>query len=73
MMIKILKLYHRIIPVAIIDISIKSIINDILDVSCFKGQKNKILLSQNWYKGREKGSVTHQEKTLQGSKEVEYG
>ena len=44
---KILKLDHRIIPVAIIDISINSIINDILDVSCFKGQKDKILLSEN--------------------------
>ena len=68
---KILKLDHRIIPVAIIDISINSIINGILDVSCFKGQKEKVLLSQNWYKGREEGNVTHQEKTLQGSKEVE--
>ena len=40
-MIKILKLDHRIIPLAIIDISINSIINDILDVSCFKGQNEK--------------------------------
>ena len=72
-MIKILKLDHRIIPVSKITISIKSIINDILDDLRFKGQKNKILLSQNWYKGREEGSVSHQEKTLQGSKEVEKG
>ena len=46
-MIKILKLDHRIIPVSKITISIKSIINDILDDLRFKGQKNKILLSQN--------------------------
>ena len=46
-MTKILKLDHRIIPVAKINISIESIINDILDDLRFKGQKNKILLSQN--------------------------
>ena len=72
-MIKILKLDHRIIPIARIDISIDSIINDILDLSCFKGQTEKVLLSQNWYKGREEGKATHQEKTLQGGKEVEKG
>ena len=72
-MIKILKLDYRIIPVAKINISRKSILHDILDDLCFIGQKKKILLSQNWFKGREEGSVTHREKTLKGSKEVEDG
>ena len=46
-MIKILKLDYRIIPVAKINISRKSILHDILDDLCFIGQKKKILLSQN--------------------------
>ena len=37
-----------------------------------RGQKNNILLLQNLYKGREEGSETCPEETLQGSKEVEY-
>ena len=38
-----------------------------------RDQKNNILLLQNLYKGREEGSETYPEETLQGRREGEYG
>ena len=37
-----------------------------------RGQKNKIFLLQNRYKGREEGSETCREETLKGRREGEY-
>ena len=37
-----------------------------------RGQKNNIIMLQNLYKGREEGSETCPEETLQGRREGEY-